>query len=85
MIFMLVAKLLAFVSNLLKYPRKPRLQPLGDLFKVHQRDVPHPALHAAVIRSVKSAPLSRLFLIDRLFFAYATDGATEPKADIDRH
>jgi len=73
------------ILDALKQLWQARLQSLGDLFKVHKGDVPHPALYATVVCPVQPAPLRSLFLIDPQFLADATDGAAKPDANIERH
>ena len=69
----------------LEKTRQRRFQTLGDLLNIHYRDVSDPALDPRIVSPVQPAPLRRLFLIDLLLLAYATDGATKPDADIDGH
>ena len=69
----------------LEQARKTGFQALGNLFDVHQRDIPHTALDTAVVGPVKAATLRRLFLIDLLFLADATNCTTKPDANIERH
>ena len=73
------------VLNPVKQARQTRFQPFGDLFKIHQRNVPHPTLYAAVVCPVEAATLRCLFLIDLLLLANAADGTTKPDANIERH
>ena len=70
-------------SNAFKQTRQALSQSLGDLLQVDKRNIPHTPLYAAVICPVKTATLRRLFLIDFLFLADATDCTTEPDAYID--
>ena len=65
--------------------RQRRFQSFGNLFDIHQRNISHSALDSAVVCPVKAAALRRLFLIDFLFLADATDGAAKPGANIDGH
>jgi hypothetical protein len=60
-------------------------QPLCSFFDVQQRHIAHTALDAAVIGSMKPAPLRSLFLIDALFFADAAKGTAKAYTNIDRH
>lgn len=65
--------------------RQSRFQALGDFFDIDQRDVPNTAFYSGVIRSVKAATLRSFLLNDALFLADATDCATKPDANIERH
>ena len=65
--------------------RQARFQALGHLFDVYQRDVSDTPLNSAVVCPVKSATLCRLFLIDLLFLADATDCTAKPDANIEQH
>ena len=69
----------------LKKARQRRFQALGNFFDVHQRNIPHTALDSAVVRPMKAASLCRLFLIDLLLLADATNSATKPDANIYWH
>jgi hypothetical protein len=60
-------------------------QPLGNLFDVDQRQIPHAALNTAVIRSVESTAFCSFFLANLLLFAHATDCAAKTDANIRRH
>src|SRR5262245_46526534 len=72
-------------SNSTKQLRQAPLQPFGNLLDIHQRHIPHAAFDATVIRSVQSASLSGLFLIDLVFLADVADGAAKADADVERH
>ena len=72
-------------SNPTEQVRERGFQTLSDLFNIYQRHITHTALDAAVIRSVKSAPLRSLFLIDALFFADTAKGTAKADTNIDRH
>ncbi len=72
-------------SDALKQTWQTHFQPFGDLFEVHQRDVAHSALYAGIVCSVQPAPFRRLFLIDRLFLADATNCTAKPNANVERH
>lgn len=65
--------------------RKSSSQPFGDLFDIPQGYISNAALDTAVVRPVQSASLGRLFLVDLLRFAYATDGAAKSAANVERH
>jgi hypothetical protein len=65
--------------------RQTRFQTLCHPFDVYQRNISYSAFDSAVVCPVQSAPLSRLFLIDLLFLAEATDGAAKTDANIDGH
>jgi hypothetical protein len=60
-------------------------QPLGDLFDVDQREVPHATLNTTVIRSVEPTAFCSFFLANLLLLAHATDYSAKTDADIGRH
>jgi hypothetical protein len=64
---------------------KALLQTLGDLFDIHQGYIPDAALDAAIVRSVQSASLRSLFLVDVLVLPYSADCPAKPDANIERH
>ena len=72
-------------SDALEQHRQARFQPFGDPINVHQRNIPHAPLYAAVLRPVQAAPLRCLFLIDSLLLADATNGAAKPDVNFDGH
>ncbi len=72
-------------SETVEQVRQASFQALGNLFYVHQRNIPHTALDSAVVCPVQSATLCRLLLIDLLFLADATDCTAKPDANIERH
>lgn len=73
------------VLNPTEQLRQALPQPLRHLLDIHQRHIPNPALDSAVVGPVHPATLGGLFLIDLLFLADATDGATKSDADIEGH
>jgi len=60
-------------------------QSLCNFLDIYERHVPNSALNTAVVRPVQSASFGRLFLIDLLLLANATDRAAKPDANIERH
>jgi hypothetical protein len=82
-----VARILPFQfkSKTAEQFRQTSFQTLRNPFDIHQRNVPHSPLYAAVVRPVQPATLRCLFLIDPLLLAYATDCAAKPDPNIDGH
>jgi hypothetical protein len=60
-------------------------QSLCNCLDIYERDISDTSFNAAIVRSVQTAPLSCLFLIDLLLLAYTTDRAAKPGADIEWH
>jgi hypothetical protein len=73
------------ISDTAEQVRQVFLQPFGNLLDIHERYLPDAALDPAVVRAVQPAPLGSLLLIDLLFLPYASNGATETDADVERH
>jgi hypothetical protein len=68
-----------------KQLRQRCFQAFGYSFYIHERNVPHPTFHSAIVRSVKPTPLRCFLLVDPLFLTDAADRAAKANADVDRH
>ena len=76
---------LGILSEAAEQVGQASFQPLCNSLDIDQRDIPHTALDAGIIRPVQPAALRSLFLIDLLLLADATDSAAKPNANIERH